>query len=174
MCDAAPFEHGCLDRYTRADPRLAGAGAASGGFSRQPRDADGMATRSVKACSAYATRLIANGRVGGLNAPKDRLGRLVGNPPIGATAAEHVRRGTPLGVSLPPRGVALERAAREETRVAENCVCVFRKNAALARSSCASTNKAGSSLSSGGADRRGGDKKSFRGAAEKAMISVRR
>lgn len=34
--------------------------------------------RSVKACSAYATRLIANGRVGGPVVPKDGLGRSAG------------------------------------------------------------------------------------------------
>jgi hypothetical protein len=75
-----------------------------------------METRSVKACSAYATRLIANGRVGGTVVPKDGLGRRVGNPLIGATAGKHVRRGTPLGAF---EGVSLERRLREEDKADE-------------------------------------------------------
>ena len=112
MAAAAPYP----PRQPRANPRLAGAGAEGGGFFAPGEDADGMETRSVKACSAYATRLIANGRVGGTVVPKDGLGRPVGNPLIGATAAAHVRRGTPLGAF---RGVALEQRAREEERATE-------------------------------------------------------
>ncbi len=102
-----------LPRQPRVNPRLAGAGADGGGFFAPGHDADGMETRSVKACSAYATRLIANGRVGGTVVPKDGLGRRVGNPLIGATAGKHARRGTPLGAF---EGVSLERRLREEER----------------------------------------------------------
>lgn len=112
-------------RQPRANPRLAGAGADGGGFFAPGADADGMETRSVKACSAYATRLIANGRVGGTVVPKDGLGRRVGNPLIGATAAAHVRRGTPLGAF---EGVSIERRAREEERADEEKL--RKKNAA--------------------------------------------
>ena len=153
-------------KHARANPRLAGAGAAGGGFFAPGADADGMATRSVKACSAYATRLIANGRVGGLNAPKDRLGRLVGNSLIGATAAEHVRRGTPLGVF---RGVALERAAREETRVAE--YNRFRKNAARRAFQLREHEQGGFKFEQRRARAAAAEASadSFRGAAEKAL-----
>ena len=112
-------------RQPRSNPRLAGAGADGGGFFAPGADADGMETRSVKACSAYATRLIANGRVGGTVVPKDGLGRRVGNPLIGATAAAHVRRGTPLGAF---EGVSIERRAREEERADEEKL--RKKNAA--------------------------------------------
>jgi len=100
----------------RANWRLAGAGASGGGFFAPGPDSDGMATRSVKTCSAYATRLIANGRVGGTVVPKDGLGRPVGGPLLGAAAARFVRRGTPLGEF---RGVALEHAAREQEKSIE-------------------------------------------------------
>ena len=153
-------------KHARANPRLAGAGAAGGGFFAPGADADGMATRSVKACSAYATRLIANGRVGGLNAPKDRLGRLVGNPLIGATAEQHVGRGTPLGVF---RGVALERAAREETRVAEDTR--FRKNAARRAFQLREHEQGGFKFEQRRARAAAAEASadSFRGAAEKAL-----
>jgi hypothetical protein len=93
----------------RANPRLAGAGSSGGGFFAPNPDADGVATRGIKTCSAYATRLIASGVVGGVVVPVDGGGKRLGNPLIGATAAAHVRAGTPLGAF---QGVALEQATR--------------------------------------------------------------
>ena len=128
---------------TRANPRLAGAGAAGGGFFAGA-DADGMATRSVKACSAYATR--DRERARGRLEHAEGQARATGGEPAHRRHRRRARASRDAARRF--RGVALERAAREETRVAENNR--FRRTRRVARSSCASTSKAGSSLSSGG------------------------
>ena len=65
---------------------LAGATTDGGGFWVPGDAANGLATRRVKTCSAYATRLIERGRVGGMVTPKDARGRPVGNALVGVTA----------------------------------------------------------------------------------------
>ena len=65
---------------------LAGATTDGGGFWVPGDAANGLATRRVKTCSAYATRLIERGRVGGMVTPKDARGRPIGNVLVGVTA----------------------------------------------------------------------------------------
>ena len=65
---------------------LAGATTSGGGFWVPGDAANGVATRRVKTCSAYATRLIERGRVGGMVTPKDARGVPIGNALVGVTA----------------------------------------------------------------------------------------
>ena len=124
-----------------------------------------MATRSVKACSAYATRLIANGRVGGSSRRRTGSGDWWGTrssaPPPPSTCVAGRR-------SAFSRRRAGTRARGK--RRAWRRTIGFERTRRVARSSCASTNKAGSSLSSGGrAPPPRSERGSFRGAAEKAL-----
>ena len=109
----------------RRNARLAGAASTGGGFFAPHHDSDALQTRHVKACSAYATRLIANGRVGGTVVPTDALGRRVGNPLIGATASGHVKNGAPLGSFV---GTSVEQEMRSLDKASE--MLAERKSAA--------------------------------------------
>jgi hypothetical protein len=74
-----------LARGGKGGATLVGRSDRGGGYWIPDERASGHGTRRVVASSAYATRLIAKGRVGGVVRRTDELGRPVGNAIVGIT-----------------------------------------------------------------------------------------